>query len=420
MAFIHKVIQGGSDFFKSIKSDNKKQLLELEKLEKKLDEQQKQEKKTITAPFVFTNRMFLKFRAFGALVLFFWLFIYKSLSIIYLIFMAYIISLAMEAIIDFLQKKLTYRWIAIALAYLFVLILFLWAMVFIIPFILNQFSDIMTMVIGNMAHFQTVLTTKSLVGIIQDTNRLPWSLKAALLDSFSNPAVVSWVQNQLQQNLSQIVNLGTSYARNIGNMAVTAVGTFFNFIAQTSIVLTLSVLFSIQKDSVMKFIARLGGEKKYKFVYMKLERIYKKLGIWLKSQLLLCIFIGLAMYISLWILSIFGIDLPQKWALAGIAAMTEFIPYVGPIIWWLAATMVAFIHFGFYGALIVIGVVFLIQQLENNVIVPLLMNKTLWVNPVVIFISMIIWALILWVIWVLLAVPIAVIITLIMEKTFDE
>jgi len=95
-------------------------------------------------------------------------------------------------------------------------------------------------------------------------------------------------------------------------MAVTAVGTFFNFVTQTSIVLTLSVLFSIQKDAVMKFIARLGGEKQYKFIYMKLERIYKKLGIRLKSQLFLCIFIGVTMYVSLWILSFFGIDLPQK------------------------------------------------------------------------------------------------------------
>jgi predicted PurR-regulated permease PerM len=49
-----------------------------------------------------------------------------------------------------------------------------------------------------------------------------------------------------------------------------------------------------------------------------------------------------------------------------------------------------------------------------------LMTKTLGVNPVVIFISMIIGAMILWVVGVLLAVPIAVIITLIMEKTFEE
>jgi len=49
-----------------------------------------------------------------------------------------------------------------------------------------------------------------------------------------------------------------------------------------------------------------------------------------------------------------------------------------------------------------------------------LMNKTLGVNPVVIFISMIIGWLIMGILWVLLAVPIAVIITLLLEKTFDE
>ena len=69
--FIHKIIKGGADFFKSIKSDNQKQLLELEKLEKKLEEQQKQEKKESKVALVFTNRMFLKFWAFGILIIFF-------------------------------------------------------------------------------------------------------------------------------------------------------------------------------------------------------------------------------------------------------------------------------------------------------------------------------------------------------------
>ena len=113
MAFIHKVIQGGADFLNSIKSDNRKQLLELEKLEKKLEEQQKLEKKTTIAPFVITNRMYLKFWAFGVLVVFLGLFVYSSLSIIYLIFMAYIMSLAMEAIIDFFEKKIHYRGVSI-------------------------------------------------------------------------------------------------------------------------------------------------------------------------------------------------------------------------------------------------------------------------------------------------------------------
>jgi len=419
MAFIHKIIKGGSNFFKSIKSDNRKELLELQRLEKKIDEQKKGERKSVV-PFVFTNRMFVKFWILGLVVIFIGLFVYKSLSIIYLIFMAYIISLAMEAIIDFIQRKLRYRGISIFLAYLFIVLVLLGALVFIIPFILNQISDIVTIFVGNIANFQTILETKSLVGIIQDIHRLPASLKMGLLESFSNPDVVVGVQSQLQQNISQIISMGTTYARNIWNIAVSAVGTLLTFITQTSIVLTLAVLFSIQKDAVMRFIARLWGEKKYKFIYMKLERIYKKLGIWLKSQLFLCVFMGVTMYAALWILALFGIDLPQKWALAGIVAMTEFIPYIGPFVGGLAAALVAFINFWIYGALIVIGVIFLIQWLENNVFVPLLMNKTLGVNPVVIFISMIIWALILWIVWILLAVPIAVIITLILEKTFEE
>lgn len=240
------------------------------------------------------------------------MFVYQSLSIIYLVFMAYVISLAMEAIVDFIQNKLHYRGISIFLAYLFIILVFLGALVFIIPFLLNQISDIITIFIGNIAHFQNILETKSLVGIIQDIHRLPGSFKSGLLDSLSDPDIVVGVQSQLQQNINQIIDFGTSYAKNIGTMAVNVVGSFFTFITQTSIVLTLSVLFSIQKDSVMRFIARLGGEKKYKFIYMKLERIYKKLGIRLKSQLFLCIFMGVTMYVTLWILALFGIDLPQK------------------------------------------------------------------------------------------------------------
>jgi predicted PurR-regulated permease PerM len=121
-------------------------------------------------------------------------------------------------------------------------------------------------------------------------------------------------------------------------------------------------------------------------------------------------------YAALWILSLFGMDLPSKWSLAMIAWLTEFVPYVGPIFASVAAVMVALINYWIYGALIVLAVFFAIQRLENNVFIPLLMNKTLWVNPVVIFISMIIWGLIMWFLGVLLAVPIAVIITLLVEK----
>jgi hypothetical protein len=173
MKIFRKIVTSSIDFFTSFKSDNRKQMLELEKLEKQIKDQQIKNSKHTIAPFVFTNRMFVKFWAFGLLVIFFGLLIYQSLSILYLIFMAYIISLAMEAIIDFLQKKIHYRGISIIIAYLFIVIVFLGAMVFIIPFLLNQLSIIITIFINNVSDFQTILATKSLLGVITDIHRLP-------------------------------------------------------------------------------------------------------------------------------------------------------------------------------------------------------------------------------------------------------
>ena len=126
------------------------------------------------------------------------------------------------------------------------------------------------------------------------------------------------------------------------------------------------------------------------------------------------------MFLGLRILSWCGMDIPQKGSLALIAGITELIPYIGPIIGGSLAMLVAAIHFGPTGALIVGVMVFIIQWVENNILIPILMNKTLGVNPIVIFISMIIGGLVMGVVGVLLAVPISVIITMIFDKTFDE
>jgi predicted PurR-regulated permease PerM len=184
-------------------------------------------------------------------------------------------------------------------------------------------------------------------------------------------------------------------------------------------VITLSVLFSIEKKSVIWFICNLGWKKR-EYIKFKLERLYKKLWLRLKWQLLLCLFIAIAMLIALIIMSIFGLEIPQKWSLAVIAWLTELIPYIGPILWWIPAVIVVLLHNWIYAAIVMVGVIFIIQWLENNILIPVVMNKTLWVNPVTIFISMILWWIIMWFIWILLAVPIAVILTIFLWGRFES
>lgn len=426
MKLFSKLFRWWSDVLKSIKTDNKNQILELERLEKQIEELQKTEKeneaKLNSWSFAggLTNRTSLRFWLIWLVVVLIAYFVFKSLDILFLILTAFIVSLAIEAIIDFLQRKLRHRGIAILLAYAFLVVLVLAWLFFIIPFLLNQVSELINMATANIANIQALLKTTSIADIVASSNWIPWAAKEIILETLSDPNVVVGVQTKLQENVTQLINLWTTYAKDIGNLAVNFLGSFINFLTQTSIVLTLAVLFSIQKSSVMKFIAWLWWEKKYKFVYMRLERIYKKLGIWLKSQLFLCLFIWWAVLLALRILSLFGMNIPQKGSLALIAGITELIPYIGPLVWGFVAVLVAYIHLWRVGAIIVLAIVLVIQWLENNVLIPVLMNKTLGVNPVVIFISMIIGWLIMGVLGILLAVPIAVIITMVLEKTFDE
>jgi predicted PurR-regulated permease PerM len=109
---------------KSFKNENKKQLVELEKLEKKLESLQNKEKKTINN-VVFDQKYFLKFWITGVVILLVAYIFFQSLQIIYLIMAAYIMSVAIEAVIEFFEKRIHSRVLSIFLAYLFLLFLVL-------------------------------------------------------------------------------------------------------------------------------------------------------------------------------------------------------------------------------------------------------------------------------------------------------
>lgn len=402
-------------WFNKIKRTASKELEELEKVEDQLKKLRKSEKGTDNAGFFDWKSMF-KFWIIWLLVVFLWYIAFQSLQIIYLIITAYILSVAIEAVIDFFERIRFRRGLAIAVSYFLLIIILLSGLVFIVPFLFSQISEIIKIFIGHVNDIQTLLQTKPLSEVVMSLSWIPGYAKDSIINFLSNPDLVWSAQMKIQENLSQLAQIGTTSAQVIGAWAVNFVWLFFNLIWQIAIILTLSVLFSIEKNSVIRFISSIGSLKSREYMVVRLERIYKKLWIWLKSQLLLCIFIWVAVYVALWLLSIFGMDLPQKWTLALIAWLTEFIPYLWPLFASVAAILVALLHHGIYGWIVVLIIFFIIQWLENNVFIPFLMNKTLGVNPIVIFVSMIIWGLVMWFLGVLLAVPIAVIITLMLEK----
>lgn len=383
------------------------QYQEIETLEHKVKELGKKE---VISPSGLSVARILKFRVIGIILYYVSTLFFGVVDIIYLIITSYILSLAMESILEFFQKRGVARWFAIALGYFVVVTVLLWSLVFVIPFVLTQLQDLVRLVLAKFFEIQHLIQVKGLQFTILSNGRLPTYFQDAAISWLNNPEFMNVLQANIQSNIAQIINAGSTYATNIGNTAVTVVTTFFSALFRISLVMTMSILFSIEKEPVIAFIASMAGSRR-EYYTLKIHKLYKKLGFWLKSQMLLCVYIGIMVRIMLWLLSLFWMDIPNKWSLALISGLTEFIPYLWPILGAIPAVIVALAAHGFAGLVAILVLYFVIQWTENNIIIPVLMNKTLWISPIVVFVSMLVGWMILWVLGVILAIPIAVILS---------
>ncbi len=110
-------------------------------------------------------------------------------------------------------------------------------------------------------------------------------------------------------------------------------------------------------------------------------------------------------FLTLAIYSIFGI--PNALLLAFIAFILEFIPFFGPIVSGLVATLAALIGTGWQTAIWILLISVALQQIEGNVIEPIVQGKKADVHPVAIIISLLVCEKLWGVIGMFLAIPMA-------------
>jgi len=364
----------------------------------------------------FNTRAVFSFWLIGLVILLLAYLIFQSLSMIYLVLTAFIIALAVDDTIVWFWNKGLSRWLAIAVTYLLLVILILSWIFLLVPFVLTQMTGIVDSLLQRIREFQLMISQQWIISIVQGWEWLPWYVQDSLLTFLNDPENVSQVQSDLQSNISNLVSVSTNYAQTLWTFAVGFVTGFVTFLAQLGIVLTLSIFFSIEKRGVMRFLSRLTGTSNYTRAYNTLDRIYRRVGLWLRWQLFVCLCVWLAVFIILTILGFLWFSLPSKWSLAVIAWLTNFIPYLWPFLWGIPAILLALVHLWIGGAFVVLLAYVVIQQLESSVLVPVVMKKTVGISPLLILLTVIIGGLVMGFLGVVIAVPIAVIITILFES----
>lgn len=192
--------------------------------------------------------------------------------------------------------------------------------------------------------------------------------------------------------------------RAAGSSALDLVFGLFGGIVSGVILIVVSFYLASQERGVEYFLRLVTPLKHEEYALDLWARSQAKIGQWLRGQLLLGLVIGILVYVALLLLGI-----RYALILALLAAVFELIPIIGPI---LAAAPAVF--FGFLVSplqgLIVALVYTLIQQAESHLLVPLLMRRTVGLNPLVVIIALLAGAKLGGILGMFLAVPSAAVV----------
>jgi len=149
----------------------------------------------------------------------------------------------------------------------------------------------------------------------------------------------------------------------------------------------------------------------------RVRKVIEEMGIvmsgYLRGQVLISIVIGVIVFCGMYLLEI---DYPLVLGL--LAACTETIPIVGPIVGSIPAIMLAYLVSPALAIKVVMFYI-IVHQIENHIVVPNIMGHTIDLHPVVVIISLLIGGQLLGIMGMMMAVPITALLKVVIKQLWN-
>jgi predicted PurR-regulated permease PerM len=303
---------------------------------------------------------------------------YFSRLTLYLI-VAAVLTFILRPLVQALAKRITAPyWVSAAIVYLLLIAGIIAIPASFLPGIVRQVSTF----IGNIPTLVQQLTGQislfldnPVILFRDEVYRLP-------LDRIQAEEYQRWLGNLT----TMVSNTIGSLPDFVGNLA-TGVANLFTWVA-----FVLFVSFYLTKDGhripeVVVEAAPAGYRTDAAELLRRLNLLWSS---FLRGQLLLMLTIGLLVFVLAWILG-----LPNPVALGVTAGLLEIVPYAGPVLSAVPGLLIAWFQSDaswlgqtvgpFWFTMIVLGMYWGVQQLENYVVVPRIMGQQLQLHPIVVF-----------------------------------
>lgn len=245
----------------------------------------------------------------------------------------------------------------------------------------------------------TESVTQGLDDVRQWLSGPPFNLGEDAVGNAVDDAIAS-----LQTNASSIAGYALTGASVIGNGLL-------------NLVLALILCFFFLKDGPrwVPWLSAQTGHRAAPHVAALSMKTWATLSEFIKQQALVgfidALFIGLALWIF---------DVPLVLPLAVITFFGAFVPIIGAFVAGFFAVIIALVDEGFTTALIIFGVVVLVQQIEGNVLQPIIQGRGFNLHAAVVILAVTAGSSLAGIIGAFLSVPVAALIAVIYRYARDE
>jgi predicted PurR-regulated permease PerM len=306
-----------------------------------------------------------------------------------------------------------------------------------------QIVDVLLLVFG--AILLAVMLRRSADWLAERTP-LPegWALAAVVLGSVVVLGLCGWMFGaQVSRQIDQLVQVvpqawggvreqlqGSSWGRSVletveqfdpssvsggvvreaGSLLMTVVGGLGNVLLLVAGGVYLAAQPKLYRDGVVMLVPREAEDR----TRDTLDTMGDALGKWLKGQFLAMIMVGTLVSLGLWLLGV-----PSALALGLLAGLGEFVPLVGAVATAIPALLAAS-TVDMTTVLYVLVLYIVIQQIEGNVIMPIIQSEMVSLAPALALFAVVAFGLLFGILGVIFATPLTVVAYVAVKKLYVE
>lgn len=288
----------------------------------------------------------------GVVALVIYLVIQLKLIVIPLL-VAILLAALLVPFVQFLQRHRWPKWLAVALAEVGLIGIVTGLVYLIVTQIMRGFPDLRDRSLEFFEEFKTILLNS------------PLHLTEAQINDY---LVQSWeaIQRDSEWLLSGAVSFGSSFGHFLAGILLVLFATLFLLIDGKRIWQWTVRLFPRRARAAADGAGRAGWVTLTDFV---------------RVQIFVAFIDAVGIGLGAWILGLFFGGFPLVIPIAIAVFLGSFIPVVGAVLTGAIAVFVALVYLGIWPAVIMLGIVLLVQQVEGHVLQPLVMGTAVKVHP---------------------------------------